>query len=88
MRFGHPSTEQLRLNFDSVLEQVLSGRGVRTETGLDPKTENALWQIRYAYPNASEDLIEAARRAFAGQLDGTNAEEWRAEMDRRIAERG
>lgn len=87
MRFGHPSNEQLQRNFDSVLENVLSGRGVRTETGLDPKTENALWAIRYAHPNASQELIEAARKAFAGQLDGTNAAEWRAEMDRRIAER-
>ncbi|MDD9377256.1 hypothetical protein M8Z33_11325 [Streptomyces sp. ZAF1911] len=88
MRHGRPSTEQLRRNFDSVLTDVLSGRGVRTETGLDTPTENALWAIARARPNAPDALVAAAYRAFAGQLDGTNAAAWRAEMDRRIAARG
>ncbi|MCM1971024.1 hypothetical protein [Streptomyces sp. G1] len=88
MRYGRPSTEQLRRNFDSVLTDVLSGRGVRTETGLDTPTENALWAIARARPSAPDALVAAAYRAFAGQLDGTNAAVWRAEMDRRIAARG
>ncbi|MFJ7206768.1 hypothetical protein ACIQWR_24965 [Streptomyces sp. NPDC098789] len=109
MRHGRPSEEQLRRNFDSVLTAVLSGRGVRTETGLDHTTQTALWAIARARPKAPnpaspanppeapealealvamEALVAAARRAFAGQLDGTNAAAWRAEMDRRIAARG
>ncbi|MFD7033835.1 hypothetical protein ACFWAR_37975 [Streptomyces sp. NPDC059917] len=88
MRHGRPSEEQLRRNFDSVLTAVLSGRGVRTETGLDHRTETALWAVRRAHPNPPDALVAAARRAFAGQLDGTNAAAWRAEMDRRIAARG
>ncbi|MFD5146401.1 hypothetical protein [Streptomyces sp. NPDC058401] len=88
MRTGRPSQEQLRRNFESVLTNVLSGRGVRTETGLDSPTENALWAIRYAFPDASDALVAAAYRAFAGQIDGSNAAAWRTEMDRRIAERG
>ncbi|MET3984783.1 hypothetical protein [Streptomyces sp. PvR034] len=91
MRFGRPSEEQLRRTFDSVLTAVLSGRGVRTETGLDHTTETALWAIARARANRPEalvdDLVAAARRAFAGQLDGTNAAERRAEMDRRLAAR-
>ncbi|MFZ3498615.1 hypothetical protein ACODT5_36215 [Streptomyces sp. 5.8] len=87
MRFGHPSQEQLRRNFESVLTNVLSGRGVRTETGLDSQTEDALWAIARAHPNAPDTLVAAAYRAFAGQLDGSNAAARRAEMDRRIAER-
>ncbi|MCP3759469.1 hypothetical protein [Streptomyces sp. TBY4] len=88
MRYGRPSREQLRRNFDSVLTDVLSGRGVRTETGLDTPTENALWAIARARPDAPDALVAAAYRAFAGQLDGTNAAAWRAETARRIAARG
>ncbi|MFI5985347.1 hypothetical protein ACIBEA_31375 [Streptomyces sp. NPDC051555] len=88
VRFGRPGEEQLRRNFDSVLTAVLSGRGVRTGTGLDHQTQTALWAIARARPNPSEALVAAARRAFAGQVDGTNSAESRAEMDRRIAARG
>lgn len=88
MRHGRPSQEQLRRNFESVLTNVLSGRGVRTETGLDTPTENALWAISRAFPEAPDALVAAAYRAFAGQIDGSNAAAWRAETDRRIAERG
>ncbi|MFF3216560.1 hypothetical protein ACFYYB_38815 [Streptomyces sp. NPDC002886] len=87
MRHGHPGQEQLRRTFESVLTAVLSGRGVRTETGLDTPTENALWAIARARPNAPDALVAAAYRAFAGQIDGSNAAARRAEMDRRIAER-
>lgn len=87
MRSGRPSAEQLRRNFDAVLSEVLSGRGVRTETGLDQDTENTLWDIARAHPNASDELVAAARRAFAGQLDGTNAVARREELARKLAER-
>lgn len=88
MRYGgHPSDEELRGNFDSLLRAALSGGGLHTETGLDRKTITVLREIMLAYPNASEELVAAAHRAFAGQLDGSNAAEWRAEMDRKLAAR-
>ncbi|MFF2552685.1 hypothetical protein ACFVUS_16890 [Nocardia sp. NPDC058058] len=88
MRYGgHPSKEQLQRNFDSMLRSVLSGSGLRTETGLDQQTMKALRELRSAYPNAPQELEAAARRAFAGQLDGSNAAQRRAEQDRMIAER-
>lgn len=87
MRHGRPGKEQLRRNFDSVLTQVLSGRGVRTETGLDAQTEKALWAVSRAHPDPPDALVAAAYRAFAGQIDGTNAAERRAETARKIAER-
>ncbi|WP_433564577.1 hypothetical protein ACQP1O_04215 [Nocardia sp. CA-151230] len=87
MRHGHPSDDELRENFDEVLTHVLAGRGVHTATGLDDDTQDALWAIAEAYPNATPELIDAARRAFAGQLDGSNAERWQEEMDNWFEER-
>lgn len=87
MRHGRPSREQLKLNFESMLARVLEGRGLRTETGLDQETRGALKAIALAHPNASEDFVAAARRAFAGQLDGSNAARRRAQWDEKLAER-
>ncbi|APB01566.1 hypothetical protein [Nocardia seriolae] len=87
MRHGQPSDDELRANFDEVLAEVLTGRGVHTATGLDDDTEDALWAIAEAHPNATPELIAAARQAFAGQLDGSNAERWAEEMDNWFDER-
>ncbi|MFI1915030.1 hypothetical protein [Nocardia sp. NPDC020380] len=87
MRHGDPSDDELRANFDEVLSDVLAGRGVHTATGLDDDTQDALWAIAEAYPDATPELIEAARHALAGQLDGSNAERWREEMDNWFDER-
>ncbi|AYF77053.1 hypothetical protein D7D52_28225 [Nocardia yunnanensis] len=87
MRGDRPSEQQLRRNFDTLLADVLAGEGVRTASGLDSPTEAALWAIAKAYPNVSEDLVTAARAAFAGQLDGSNAARWRADIERLLAER-
>ncbi|MFI6870204.1 hypothetical protein [Nocardia sp. NPDC050406] len=87
MRSGRPSVEQLQRNFHSVLADVMDGRGVRTETGLDQDTETALWAIARAHPNISDELVGAAYRAFSGQLDGSNAARWRDEVARKLAER-
>ncbi|MEC3913325.1 hypothetical protein [Nocardia sp. CDC160] len=87
MRGGRPTEEQLRRTFEASLQDAVSGRGIRTETGFDMPTENALWDIASAYPDVTDELIEAARRAFAGQLDGSNAARWQAELARKIAER-
>lgn len=87
MRRGRPSREQLKLNFESALVQVLKGRGVRTSTGLDGPTRTALSAIARAHPHVTEELVEAARHAFAGQLDGSNAARRHEENDRDLAER-
>ncbi|GAB0104447.1 hypothetical protein JMUB6875_34210 [Nocardia sp. JMUB6875] len=87
MRHGRPSEEQLRLTFERVLASAREGRLVRTETGLDRRTRDALNAIARAHPDASEELVEAARGAFAGQLDGSNAVRRREEFDRKIRER-
>ncbi|MFI6312517.1 hypothetical protein ACIBEK_20640 [Nocardia fusca] len=86
MRIGHPSDDELRENFAEMLESVRNGGGLRTETGLDMETEDALWSIARAYPEVSNELVEAARATFAGQLDGTNARARRAELERQFEE--
>ncbi|MEV6095113.1 hypothetical protein [Nocardia sp. NPDC051981] len=87
MRHGYPSDDELRQNFDEVLSHVMQGRGVHTATGLDDDTQTALWAIAEAHPNITPELIDAARRAFAGQLDGSNAARWREDMDNWFEER-
>ncbi|WP_083913191.1 hypothetical protein [Nocardia concava] len=87
MRGGRPTEEQLRRTFETSLAEAVSGQGIRTETGFDMPTEDALWEIARAYPDVTDELIEAAKSAFAGQLDGSNAQKWQAELARKIAER-
>ncbi|AYF76576.1 hypothetical protein D7D52_25280 [Nocardia yunnanensis] len=70
-----------------MLEQALEGRGGRSETGLDQETRSALSAIARAYPDVTDEHVEAARQAFSGQLDGSNAARRRAELDRKLAER-
>ncbi|MER7754738.1 hypothetical protein [Kitasatospora sp. NPDC097643] len=74
-----------------MLTDALAGRGIRSCTGLDDDTENALWAICDADPDGPAgdraELVAAARRAFAGQLDGSNAARWRENLARKIAER-
>ncbi|MFC9966147.1 hypothetical protein [Nocardia ignorata] len=86
MRETEPTEAEIRQNFDKMLASVLSGGGIHSETGLDMKTEDALWQVARAYPNASDDLVQAARAAFAGQLDGSNAREADLVRQRRLAD--
>ncbi|WP_405133496.1 hypothetical protein [Nocardia sp. NBC_01388] len=84
MRRGRPTKEQLRQSFDRALLRSMTEGGVSSETGLDGETQNALWAVARAYPNATDELVEAAHRAFAGQLDGSNTARWRAERHRRF----
>ncbi|MEV0105619.1 hypothetical protein AB0H42_04645 [Nocardia sp. NPDC050799] len=86
MRIGDPSDDELRENFAEMLESVRNGGGLRTETGLDMETEDALWAIARAYPEVSDELVEGARTTFAGQLDGTNARARRVELERQFEE--
>lgn len=86
MRIDHPTDDELRENFAEMLESVRGGGGLRTETGLDMETEEALWDIARAYPEVTEELVAAARAAFAGQLDGSHARRHREELARRFEE--
>lgn len=87
MRRSRPTTEQLKNSFESMLSMAMDSSRLRTCSGLDEDTMNALRAIARARPNISDELVEAARHAFAGQLDGSNAARWRAEQDRDFAER-
>ncbi|MFC4517880.1 toxin-antitoxin system YwqK family antitoxin [Streptomyces ehimensis] len=82
-----PTDDQLTRVFAAVLEEVLSGQGLRTHTGLDMETDDALWEIAKYGPGAPPELVDAARAAFAGQLDGSNAARWHAELTRKIEAR-
>lgn len=86
MRSRYPTDDELRRNFEAELASVTTGGGLRSETGLDVETDAALIAIARAYPSVPQDLVAAARAAFAGQLDGSNAAARRAELDRMIEE--
>jgi hypothetical protein len=86
MRLDHPTRAELVQNFDAELASVCAGGGLRSETGLDMETDEALWAIARAYPDVTDVLVTAAKDAFAGQLDGGNAERYRAELARQIEE--
>lgn len=87
MRDGYPSDDELRENFEEVLAAVLSGDGPRTATGLDDVTQTALWAIFKAYPDVTPELVDAAKQGLAGQLDGSNAARWEADMEKWFQER-
>lgn len=86
MRLNHPTREELIENFAEELDSVCNGGGLRSETGLDMETDEALWAIARAYPDVTEELVNGAREAFAGQLDGSNAERHRAKLAAQIEE--
>ncbi|MET8648681.1 hypothetical protein [Nocardia aurea] len=85
-RSRYPTGDELRRNFERELESVTSGGGLRSETGLDVDTDAALIEIAKAYPNIPDALVGAARTAFAGQLDGTNAAARRDRLQRMLIE--
>ncbi|MFD0278035.1 hypothetical protein ACFVHB_29585 [Kitasatospora sp. NPDC127111] len=87
MRHRRPTDQELRQIFHAELERVLAGGGPRSCTGLDNDTAEALWAIASAEPVDRETLVPAAYRAFAGQLDGSNAARWHEELERRFEER-
>ncbi|MFI9406468.1 hypothetical protein [Nocardia sp. NPDC052316] len=82
MLLDHPTEDELRQSFDAALDAVRAGAGISSDTGLDLRTVNALWEIADAYPDIPEQLIAAARAAFAGQLDGSNAAARQAAIER------
>ncbi|WP_174416450.1 hypothetical protein [Nocardia concava] len=85
-RHGRLTREQLQLSFESALSRALTRGTFRTHTGLDFETRNALKEIARAHPNVTDDLVAAAHRAFAGQLDGSNSARALAEQNRKLTE--
>ncbi|MER7767171.1 hypothetical protein [Kitasatospora sp. NPDC096140] len=86
MRDRRPTDRELRQIFHAELERVLTGGGPRSCSGLDNDTDKALWAIASAEPADREALAPAAYRAFAGQLDGSNAARWKEDLRRRFEE--
>ncbi|MET9488641.1 hypothetical protein [Nocardia sp. NPDC006630] len=84
MRRGRPTKAQLEQSFDRALLRSIAEGGIASGTGLDDETQNTLLAVARAYPNATDELVEAARRAFAGQLDGSSTARWRAEKHHRL----
>ncbi|MEV5504867.1 hypothetical protein [Streptomyces orinoci] len=78
-----PSRQQLRDSFHRGVLNALAGE-VCTATLVDMDTDEALWAIASAEPADREELVAAAYRAFAGQLDGSNAARRAEEMQRRF----
>ncbi|MGC4988264.1 hypothetical protein [Nocardia salmonicida] len=70
-----PTPDELAASFERCLELALSAGVTRTCTPLDSLTLEALEDLACAFPDASAELIQAARDAFAGQLAGTNSDE-------------
>lgn len=84
-RLDHPTRAELVQNFDAGLGSVRNRGGLRSETGLDSETDATLWAIARAHPNVSDELV-AAKEAFAGQFDESNARRRREDLARRIEE--
>ncbi|WP_063055258.1 hypothetical protein [Nocardia salmonicida] len=66
-----PTPDELAASFERCLELALSAGVTRTCTPLDSLTLKALEDLACAFPDASAELIQAARDAFAG----TNSDE-------------
>jgi hypothetical protein len=86
MRTDYPTEDEMRANFEEMLASVCGGGGLRTETGLDNETENALWAISRVHPRVPEELVTAARAEFAAQLDGSHKRARKAALARRLEE--
>ncbi|UGT63979.1 hypothetical protein [Nocardia asteroides] len=70
----HPGADELRADFERELASVTTGGGLHPGSALDVQTSAALIRIAETYPEVDGALIAAARAAFTGQLDGSNAE--------------
>ncbi|UGT59996.1 hypothetical protein [Nocardia asteroides] len=84
VREDYPTEPETRRNFEELLGKVRAGGAPHSDSGLDLTTEEALWDITRAYPEVPDELVAAARAAFEGQLDGSNAAARRAERARKI----
>lgn len=64
-----PSTDELRVNFQVLLNSALThGRGATRECGLGRATIEAINAIAYDHPDAEADTIAAAYDAFDAEV--------------------
>ncbi|MER7674359.1 hypothetical protein ABTY61_38680 [Kitasatospora sp. NPDC096128] len=84
----------LRRTFEALLAEALAGRGVASCLGMDLDTDEALLAVydaatgHHTGPETVEELVAAARRAFEGQLDGSNSARWGERLARKLAGNG
>ncbi|MBF6394117.1 hypothetical protein IU443_29755 [Nocardia farcinica] len=78
------TTAEKRQLFEAALREAVDRGVVYSHNGVDDDVDEALMAIASAYPHVTPDLIDAAERAFAGQLDGSNAARAEQEMRRRF----
>ncbi|WP_327100858.1 hypothetical protein OIE68_19915 [Nocardia vinacea] len=64
MAGGGHTAEARQSTFDSELSAAIGGRPLRMHVGLGPDTDSALITIALAHPDATDDMIATARRAF------------------------
>lgn len=69
-----PSTDELRVNFQVLLNSALThGRGATRECGLGPATIEAINAIAYDHPDAEADAVTAAYDAFDAEHGGAQS---------------
>ena len=78
MRYPPPTEADLVAEFNTILEDIVSGKavGCPTCTGLDPETV-AILNLLGQQPNPKLPVdIQACRTEFSRMLDGTHAAEF------------
>ncbi len=71
------SDKDIQDNFNRLMDEALSigASGIRSDTGLDIETMQAIDHVAQAYPKPNLVLIQNAKKEFAKQLDGTHMRE-------------
>lgn len=81
------TAEQLKANFDKCLKDAVElGIWPPSDQGFDDYVDASLTAVAKDYPNPKGDLIARARKAFEGQLDGSNRARREAELDAWLAQ--
>lgn len=93
MRAEPVTNEELRNSFETLLAgPPFDNGGMPSETGLDTRTTAAIQRVWAAAPKPPTSLVDAARREFDMQLDGSHAREadarTRAMFDQALEDHG
>lgn len=81
------TVEQLKTNFDTCLKNAVElGIWPPSDQGFDDYVDKALTAVAKSFPNPNGGLIAKARKAFEGQLDGSNRARREAELDAWLAQ--
>lgn len=84
---GKPVSDRgIQDSFNRILNEAISlgASGIRSESGLDLETMEAIDYVAQAFPNPDPALIRNARKELAKQLDGTHIRERREMLDAQI----